>query len=197
MAWDDPYLTVDEFKARIGIQATNADDVLLGILKGASRQVDNWCGRRFNQSDADSVRYFTARAGDMLALPDTVSLSEIATDTTGSRVYATVWETTDYDLYPFDAADIDWPYTELRVSPYGTLRFPDLARSIRLTGVFGWPAVPDTIREATALQANRLWARKNAPFGIVGSAELGQMTAITSLDPDVRAMIAPYKVVTV
>lgn len=194
MAWDDPYLSVSDFKARVGIQATDADTALLAVLTGASRQIDNWCGRRFTQSDAGTERHFSARAGDMLAVPDLVSLSELATDTTGSRVYATVWAATDYDLWPFDAADAGWPYTEIRVTPYGTLRFPDLARAIRLTGVFGWPAVPAPIIEACAIQANRLWARKSAPFGIAGSAELGQLTAITSLDPDVKAMIAPYRV---
>lgn len=195
MALTDPYLTVDAFKLRIGLTAADQDTALEQTLKAASRQIDNWCGRTFNKSDAGTVKYFSARNAGFLDLGDTVSVAELATDTTGLRTYETVWDAVDYDLFPFDAADWSLPYSRLQSSTLGLLALPFLPRGVRVTGQFGWPAVPDVIAEATALQANRLWARKNAPFGIVGSGELGQAVAITSLDPDVKSMLAPYRAI--
>lgn len=45
------------------------------------------------------------------------------------------------------------------------------------------------VREACFLQSLRLFQRKNAPFGITGSPELGQMRAITKVDPDVEVLL--------
>ncbi len=51
---------------------------------------------------------------------------------------------------------------------------------------------PGPIVEACIIQAARIFRRKDAPFGVVGTPEIG-MVRIVSLDPDVKQMIAPYK----
>ncbi len=47
------------------------------------------------------------------------------------------------------------------------------------------------VGEACFLQALRLFKRKDAPFGIMGSEALGQLRAITKLDPDVESLLWP------
>lgn len=192
MAWTDPYYDVTEFKARLGITGSGQDAVLQQAIDAASRQVESWAGRVFNKTETAVARYFTAKYGDLLELPDFISVSEIAVDG-GARTWTTVWAATDYDLYPFDADDDGKPYTEIRTAPTGTLLFGSYPRGVRVTAIWGWPEVPAVIREATALQATRLYKRKDAPFGVIGSTELGQFQTISKIDPDVLAMVAPYR----
>ena len=137
-------------------------------------------------------KYLTARYRYEIDLPDVVSISEIAVDA-GTRTYDTVWEATDFDLTPFDPR-AGYPYTGVQVAPTGTVLFGFSPRGVRVTAIWGWPAVPAPIVEATALQATRLYKRKDAPFGVIGSTELGQLMTISKIDPDVKSMIAPYRV---
>jgi len=193
MALTDPYLTVAEMKSRMKISDARDDAAIERVLKAASRQIDQWTGRCFNQSDASTVKYLTPQLSDVLEVPDLVSVDEIAGDN-GNRAYLTTWATTDFDLFPYDAEDRGWPYTEVRTSPASTRAFVGYPKGMRITGVWGWPAVPEPIVEATALQAHRLWKRQSAPFGVVGAPELGQMQTISRIDPDVQILIAPYRV---
>ncbi len=70
---------------------------------------------------------------------------------------------------------------------------PTYERSIKVTGQFGWPAVPAPISEATTLLASRLFKRaREAPLGVFGLGVDGTTVRISRTDPDVAAMIAPY-----
>lgn len=52
---------------------------------------------------------------------------------------------------------------------------------------------PGPIVEALRVQANRIFQRVHAPFGVVGSAEMGTATMIARIDPDVKALISRYR----
>lgn len=47
---------------------------------------------------------------------------------------------------------------------------------------------PDCVREATLIQTSRIWRRKEAPFGVTGSADFGT-TNIVRIDPDVKLLL--------
>ena len=49
------------------------------------------------------------------------------------------------------------------------------------------------VEQATLLQSVRLYKRKDAPFGVAGAGALGQVVAISDLDPDVRNMLFPVR----
>ena len=66
-----------------------------------------------------------------------------------------------------------------------------------MVGKFGWCAVPDVIAEACLIQAQRLFKRRDAIFGVVGSAEMGQLVTIAKLDPDVQMLLMAYRKLTV
>ncbi len=52
---------------------------------------------------------------------------------------------------------------------------------------------PGPIGEAVAIQAGRLFKRGEAPFGVTGSAGMGQLKVIPELDPDVKLLLRRYK----
>jgi hypothetical protein len=203
MALGDPYLTVAEFKARTKSVSVSNDDAIGAVLLAASRQVDGWCGRTFNKSDEDEERFYTlprygygtiydGYGGSVLSTGDIVSVSELATDN-GTREYPTVWETDDFDLYPF-TPDPGFPYTQIRRSPLGVQIFPVGVRAIRVTGIFGFPEVPAPIKEATFITANRLKSLWDAPFGVSGGGEMGTLQMATSVTPIIAQMLEPYRV---
>jgi phage gp36-like protein len=53
--------------------------------------------------------------------------------------------------------------------------------------------VPSIVKLACELQAERLYKRRDAPFGVLGSQEFGNYTRLqAALDPDVQLMISGY-----
>lgn len=194
MATNDPYTTKAIIKARLNITGSTYDDAIDGTILSASRQIDNWCGQSFAQS-ASEARYYTGRFDDTLTIDPLVSVSEIKSDSTGNGTYATTWDAADYVLLPRNASGQSRPYTEIRVAWGHSLAFPLFGESVKVTGVFGWPAVPAPIVEACNLQASRLWARTKSPDGLAGTGDFA--APIVNLDPDVKLLIAPYRVMVV
>jgi hypothetical protein len=64
--------------------------------------------------------------------------------------------------------------------------------TVRVTGTFGWPSVPDAIKQATILLSIRIFKRLDSPLAVAGFGDLGAVRVGRS-DPDVMAMIAPYR----
>lgn len=187
MAATNAYATTAQFKARLDIVDDADDTVLEQVLEAASRAIDGWCARQFYTETA--TRTFTAEAIDFLAIPDLYSITSLKTDADGDRTYETTWASTDYDLDPEDA-----PYTAITLTPAGRYAFPTLRRSVQIAGDWGYSATaPHAIREACLLQASRYFLRKDAPFGVTGSTEHGQLQTISSIDPDVKQLILPYR----
>lgn len=162
------------------------------VITAVSREIDNYCHRRFWKNTANEVRYFTAAWGNLLFCGDVVSITGVATDDAGDRLYATTLATTDYDLEPYNAVLDGLPYDRMRITPTSSHSFLTSQRGNKLTGIFGWPSVPQEVNEACLIQCIRLFKRKDAPFGVVGSAEMGQLVMLTKLDPDVKLLLEPY-----
>jgi hypothetical protein len=193
------YGTLANLKARLGITDTTDDAILSAVLEGVSRWVDAHCGRHFYKVAAQ-VRYYTPEVGDLLFTDDLTAVTTLKTDEDGDRIYERTWATTDFDLLPFNAPSQSQPqpYTRIATTPKGLYSFPaGQAKSVELTADFGYvtgasTAAPPMILEAALLQSERLFKRKDAIFGVVGSAELGQLMVIPRLDPDVRLMLQSF-----
>ena len=192
------YCTLAQLRARLGLGSTDtaSDTILSYVLEGVSREIDRYCGRFFYQTASGQIRYYTGQTQDWLETDDIVSVSDLSTDVTLSRTYTWQWLVTDYDLEPYNAPlePEPAPYTSIRITPRSTKIFwPGENKAVRVTGVFGWPAVPSVVREAVLLQSIRLFKRKDAPFGVAGSAEMGQMIVIPKLDPDLQLLVDGLK----
>ena len=187
------YCTLAQIKARLDIDDFKDDAILESVIQGVSRSIDAMTGRRFYSTTADETRYYTAQFDDVLYTDDLLSITTLKTDDDGDRTYENTWATTDYDLLPDNAALDGKPYTRIELAPNGDYAFPIGAKKgIQIVGRFGYNAVdsyPDVVREACLIQSASIFKRKDAPFGVTGSPEMGQMSPISKLDPDVELML--------
>ena len=186
------YSTVVTLKTRLGISDTTDDTTLGLVLDGVCRAIDGHCGQSFYKDAVASIRYYTAQDRDTVFVDPLVSVTTLATDGGLNRTYSTTWAATDYDLQPANAASRDRPYTWIETAPDGSYNFVLRVNGIKLTGVFGWPAVPAAVSEAALLWAERLFKRKDAPFGIASFIEAGEMRLIKEIDPDVQTLLKPF-----
>jgi len=195
MTLTNGYTTVAVVKSRLDIANTSSDADLEGIIEGVSREIDNYTRRRFYT--ADETRYYTPDCRTEVLIDDVVSVSVLKTDDTADRTYATTWSTASYDLKPYNASLDKRPYTSVIVAENSAYEFPaGIKKGIMVSGSFGYCTtsnIPKPIVEACIIQAVRIFKRKDAPFGVMGSAEMGNIMVIAKLDPDVKLFLDPYK----
>lgn len=84
MARLDPYLSAEQFKARIGLQTEDQDEAIEAVVLAASRSVDGWTGRApggFN-TDASEIRYYEVRGceGHDIWVDEFTAVTELAVD---------------------------------------------------------------------------------------------------------------------
>ena len=193
MAITNGYCTLAEIKAALRL-TDNADDTLLeNSIEGASRRIDGYCGTFFYQT-TKTVKLFT-RWDYYCAIPDLATASGLVlkTDDVGDQTFSTTWSASDYMLNPTDTTLSGVPYR--KIVAIGSKTFPlfvDPQRpAVELTGTFGWPSVPDDVREACVLLAMRGFARYNSALGVVGFADMA--ITVRAVDPDVRDYLMPYR----
>lgn len=211
MTWQPDYVTLTQLKDHLRITDT-ADDTLLGFaITAASRAVDQATNRQFGVTTAQA-RYYTFngpsyrafdsmltgyladqyRGREVLEIDDLMSTSSLAVkldrDDDGTFETTLVLDT-DFRLSPFNAAVEGRPWTHIVLSP-GTV-FPTHLRGVEITALWGWSAVPSLVTQATLIQAARFFQRRNAPFGIAGSPDLGsELRLLAQVDPDVRVLLS-------
>lgn len=189
------YATAAELKASISLSSeTFADADISRALTAASRGVDNATDRRFwADTTADKVRYYTPTS-DRVWIDDLVTLTTLEVDTGLNGSFSETWTVdTDFFLGPLNAAEDGWPYTSIRVPAHSSRWLPaDYPRTVKVTGKYGWPAVPDTVKHATMIIASKLVKRlREAPFGVIGDGELAMR--VVREDPEVQFLLNPYR----
>lgn len=189
MAITNGYATLDELKHQLDVQDVFDDTILEQNIEAASRQIDGWCGRSFYAA-TNQTRYFTADMSLTLFLDDDlVSVTTLKTDEDADRTYETTWDATDYDLDPADGP----PYTRITVTPQGRYGFPRHSRGVQIVGTFGYTEVPVAITQACLILATRYFKRTDAPFGVAGSNDQGQLQTLPGMDPDIKQLIQHYR----
>lgn len=195
MALINAYCTLSDLKTSLAIEDIADDTALEAAILTASRMVDDYTGRFFYRDGttaAPVVRYYTAQDWYTCNVDDFVSLSQIATDDNFDQLYTTIWQADDYMVEPVNNPRRGWPLS--RLLAIDSYIFPyNLPQSVKVTGVWGWPSVPAEISMATKLQASRLFIRRQSPFGIAGTPDLGTVRLSSRLDPDVEALIRPFR----
>jgi hypothetical protein len=193
------YTTIAALKETLSLSGESFADADLNLaITAASRAVDDATDRRFwLDEDADQVRYYTPTDAGRVDIDDLVTLTELATDTQGDQSFGQAWTVnTDLFLEPLNAAADGLPFTRLCLNPARTsLYFPvQYGRSVRVTGKFGWPAVPDGVVQATQIIAGRLLKRvRESPLGVAGFGMEGYAVRIAQQDPDVAMLLGPLR----
>ena len=187
------YITASEFIQRyaMGTGFTDAQAYSLSLMIDAvSRLIEGKCHRLFYASDDAVQRFFTAQSVDTCFIDDLLKLDSngLTSDNDHDGTYSTAWASTDIFLMPANTFPTMW----LERTPYGNNIFPMTVNGVAVVGQWGYSnATPEPVSEACYLQCHRLWERQHIPFGVVGSAEMGQIVIPTKLDPDVILMLQP------
>ena len=203
MAIVNGYITLAELKTYLGLSGSGQDDNLENAIEGASREIDAICGRFFFQTSSES-KYFTPISRTYLEIPDLSSTSglEVKIDTNDDGTHdTTLTINTDFYLKPLDAGENEvegverQPFTHIYIlDTRSSERFdPDIVKSVKVTGLWGFSGKPNAIKQATFIQSARLFKRKDAPFSSYGGQDTGSISLQGRIDPDAYELIKGYR----
>lgn len=195
MALNDVYVNVAELKDRLDIVDDGDANRLDGAVWAASRGIDKFCRRQFNDAGTVSARVFRATSDSIIQVDDfhTVTGLVVKLDVDDDGVYETTLNASEYESSPLNGivdGEPGWPYWKLRAVGYRS--FPVLRRAgVQVTARWGWAGVPKPVTEACRVAAEELFKLRDTPFGIGGYGDFGIVRARDN--PFVARMCAPYQ----
>jgi len=196
------YATRNQVKAalRIGTADTIDDDLIDNCVGAASRLIDGYCNRRFWQTGTAEARVFQAEDSFYCSIDDIAGTAiTLKTSSFADGNFDVTWTRSDYQLEPLNGNldGLTWSYDKIRA--VGDYLFPTVNANygeqalVQVTAVFGWPAIPEPVTQATIIQASRIFKRYDSPLGVVGFGDLGQIRVSRYLDPDMAQLVEPYR----
>lgn len=201
MALSNAYCTRLELKAALRLgTATHDDDTLFdNTIGAASRDVDAYTGRQFWVTGT-VARVFSADDYTVCQIDDIPGTAiTVKSSSNADGTFDVTWAATDYQLEPINGVldGLTWPYT--RLVAVGSYSFPtpngrNPRACVQVTSTFGFgTAVPEPVREATILWAEKLYKRYDSPTGVIGFGELGGVRVSRFIDPDIALGLESYR----
>ena len=198
MAIENGYASLAEVKAALRITDT-VDDALLELaIESASREIEGYCERVFYDVGT-ATRVFMPEDSYITQIDDLQGLTTLETSSDGNS-FDTTWTASDYQLEPLNgvAGGLTQPSTRIRA--IGDYLFPIWSvlntnaneATVRITGTWGWATVPTAVKQATVLYSMRQFKRYDSPLGVAGFGDIGAIR-VSRFDPDVEAMLSPYR----
>ena len=196
MAWAPDYASAAELKALLRIPSSDTvDDTELALaVTAAARAIDRATQRQFGVVAAAEARTFDAtwsrEHGRWKAtIDDLMTSTDLDVVASGSSLASSAFE-----LRERNAPQKGQPWVRILtdqatapVSGFGPC-------TLEITAIWGWTAVPATIKQACLTQASRLFKRRDAPFGVAGSPDMGsEIRLLAKVDPDVEVMTRSYR----
>ena len=160
----DAYASAAEYRDRVGKTGHSDDDATILLqLKAVSRYIEReLAGRFFNVDASDVTRRY--RAGDRGGVPlggrKVLTIDDLSADPTSIKIDKdddglfsdeTALASTDYFLIPRNAplGPEAEPYLAIELTPWGDeVTWPE-GVWVEVIGKFGWPAVPEAIKQGT------------------------------------------------
>lgn len=217
MAIGDAYATAADYRAVVSKSDTGEDAEILSDLKAISRYIDLRTGRFFGKDAAVVARVYTVPdgrgapwvdpfyrtpwntpiGGVPLEVDDIASVTGllIRADTNQDGTFpGPDWAATDYVLEPANAAlgPEPMPYTRVLLPSWSTQSGLSGGQRVRITAVWGWPAVPDAIVRATCHLTGIL--RLESPRATSRVNELGEQMSTSKQAQDiVQSLVRVYR----
>lgn len=197
MAITNGYASVSDVQRWLGVAGGDPVTIEL-VVETASRAIDDLCGRRFWQDAAPSSRRYGAAS--VSADRSTMSVDDIATtaglavavDEDGDGTFETTVPLSQVELRPLDGVVrgvSGWPYSEIvaldRLWPVSSRR-----ALVQVTARWGWPAVPEQVRQACLIAVADLWKLRDAPWGVAGFGDYGAVRIREN--PEVVRLLRPF-----
>lgn len=195
MTWKPDYITLAQAKAFMGDTTSTHDADIATAITAASRAIDSHCNRQFGTVSAPVARIYTAwphyeRGVWVVDIDDLY-------DATGLTVTVAGVALTDFTLEEVNALADGKVYTSLVVNRTSAVQPCGADNEVSATSAkWGWSAVPTQVVQASYLQTSRFANRRNSPYGVAGSPDMGSELRLQSkLDPDVamslRGLVRP------
>jgi hypothetical protein len=189
------YTTTQAVRSALDIDTTDETTLALAVTS-ASRLIDSMTGRNFGVTTS-AARYFDPLDGYCVPIDDAATVTAVATDDGATGLYATSWATTDWQAQPVGGIApsglTGWPYRAVvAVSGRTFSKGFNNRPVVKVTGTWGWAAVPSDVAMACLMLASEMFkAAREAPFGSAGLADFGPVTIRGNRR--VIDLLAPYK----
>jgi hypothetical protein len=189
--------TRNDVKTALGI-ADTVDDARIDVaLESSSEMIQDYCSRQFLVDSTSSARLFVAQDPWLVHLDDisTTAGLIVETDESGTGTFGTTWAATDYQLEPLNGKvnGMTRPYNTLRAIQSKLLPVDGGRATVRVTALWGWPSVPDAVKQAAIIQTISIFRAVDAPFGATPFAETGIIRLRTALHPTAAALLSDYR----
>jgi len=152
------YATAEEYRQILNVPDTEEDELIDMDLVAVARWIDHVCDRGINGFGLDTAavtRLYYPWNGQStrLEIDEIGSLTGLVVKLDRNRdgTPEVTLASTDYQLWGAGSLNPDkgaepWPWDELRIPEWSTIRFFDALTSVTAQG--GWPAVPRGVRAA-------------------------------------------------
>lgn len=205
MAIGDAYATAALYKTQRDKDGAGDDTALARELIAVSRYIDQVTGQSagFNVDASDVTRVYVAPGGSptrwdwaesenpwlyggvkrVLEIDPMVSATTIEVDESKTGSYDLTLAATDYELLPRNASKGPEakPYRQIELTSWGDVVAWPAGSNVRITGKFGWPAVPSAIVSATIeltaifrMESGRATSRVNEVGTVINTSAAGQ-----------------------
>lgn len=196
MAISNGYTTLALIKDALNINDATKNTLLEASVEAASRQIDRYCSRHFWQESTATARVYSANKLETILVDDisTTTGLVVKIDEDGDGVFEQTFSASDYQLEPLNNLTRTPVLAVYRLTAIGDYYFPVSTEAlVQVTARWGWPAVPTDIATATLVQSIMLFKALDAPFGVAGSADVGELRIQALLHPTARALAEAYK----
>jgi len=192
------YCSLADVKSAMNISDAVDDALLNGVIESASRFIDGYCGRDFAAASGTATRDYapTGRYESLLIDDATTIVSVKIDDDLDYSFGTTLVPGVDWQAEPLNgrAAGQSWPYTRLVPLEDGYWPLGKSHRAtVRVEATFGWPAVPQNVKQAAIIQSARLFSRYDSPLGVAGFGDMGIVRVSYKVDADVAMLLDPYR----
>ncbi len=175
----DAYATAAEYRAAVDKSDNTEDAVLLSMLGGVSRLIDRQCGgpmgpRFFTKDAAVVVRLFDGSGLRRLYVNDIATATglvvkvDLDADYSFTGASETLTVNTHFLLGPrnADKGAEPAPFTRLDIRPGNAVlsKWPEQMNAIQVTAKYGWPAVPQAVKDSTISLVRQLRDLQEAGF---------------------------------
>jgi len=196
------YVTLDAVKDELGRSDVSNDARIEAAINAASRQIDDYTGRRFWQDGSVVAREFYA--DDYSELISTVEQPFDISTTTGLIVKLDTGDTgtfgttltinTHFILTPTNAGDDGEPFTGIRLvdSPNSFPMSSSGRPGVQITAKFGWASVPDPVNQACLIQSVLLYKATDAAMGGLSFGDGAFLRVRGGLNPIAQSLVDRY-----
>lgn len=193
MAWAPDYVEVDDLASYLRVEDVFDDAQMALAITSASRAVDYETNRQFGRTDSTEARTYFAKPDwewgySYIEIDDLMITGSPEVTIDGDAV-------TTFVLEPVNASQKGRPWTSIRFTADSEFKPSTFSNEVIVTAPYwGWSSIPDTIKQATLFQASRFLKRRDAPFGVAGSPDLGsELRLLSRVDPDVAVALRDYR----